>query len=124
MNEQQFGYKVRHFLNLGTESIDRTTAEKLLAARQRALAQQRVASSSLSLAGIGQITSDILFPRARTALAILALALGVAGVSYWSSAQQAAEIEELDSALLSDDLPITAYLDRGFDAWLKRPQQQ
>jgi hypothetical protein len=51
------------------------------------------------------------------------LALGVAGVSYWSSMERAAEIEDVDSALLSDDLPINAYLDRGFDAWLKRTSQ-
>ena len=35
-------------------------------------------------------------------------------------AQRAAEVEELDAQLLTDDLPIDAYLDRGFDAWLKK----
>ena len=35
-------------------------------------------------------------------------------------AQRAAEVEELDALLLTDDLPIDAYLDRGFEAWLKK----
>jgi len=36
-----------------------------------------------------------------------------------TAVQQIDEIEELDSALLSDDLPIDAYLDSGFVAWLR-----
>ena len=31
-----------------------------------------------------------------------------------------AELAEIDSQLLTDDLPIDAYLDRGFQNWLKR----
>jgi hypothetical protein len=29
-------------------------------------------------------------------------------------------VEEIDSLLLTDDLPIDAYLDRGFQNWLKK----
>lgn len=123
MNEQDFGFKVRHYLNLSTEQIDDQIAERLFAARQKALAQQRVAAFSLSVPGIGQISESSLLPKLRRGLTVVLLALGVAGVSYWSSMEQAAEIEDLDSALLSDDLPINAYLDRGFDAWLKRTSQ-
>ncbi len=32
----------------------------------------------------------------------------------------AADVEELDAQLLTGDLPIDAYLDRGFEAWLKK----
>jgi hypothetical protein len=32
------------------------------------------------------------------------------------------EIEEIDSAILTGDLPINAYLDNSFDTWLKRSQ--
>ena len=31
-----------------------------------------------------------------------------------------AEFADIDSQLLADDLPIDAYLDKGFDAWLKK----
>lgn len=124
MNQQHFVHKVRHYLNLGSEDLDRKTADRLYAARQRALARQRVASSALSLPGVGQISADVFMPYARTFVAVVGLALGVAGISYWSSLQQAAEIEDIDTALLSDDLPINAYLDRGFDAWLKHSSQE
>ena len=33
--------------------------------------------------------------------------------------EQAREYEEIDSALLTDELPPSAYLDRGFHAWLE-----
>ena len=36
----------------------------------------------------------------------------------------AAEVEQLDAELLTDDLPIDAYLDRGFEAWLKKKASQ
>ena len=44
-----------------------------------------------------------------------------AGALYtWQQNQRAAEIEEVDALLLTDDLPIDAYLDRGFQNWLKK----
>jgi len=41
-------------------------------------------------------------------------------VQYWQQNQRSAEIEEIDAQLLTDDLPIDAYLDRGFQNWLKQ----
>jgi hypothetical protein len=29
-------------------------------------------------------------------------------------------LAEVDAGLLTDELPINAYLDKGFDSWLKR----
>lgn len=127
MKEREFAHKVRHYLNLGTDRIDRATADSLRKSRQNALAHQKVAAANLSLAGIGNMASEVLLPHARTVIALLGLMLGVAGVSYWNNYQQAAEYEEIDSALLADDLPINAYLDKGFHAWLDQPpslQQQ
>lgn len=36
------------------------------------------------------------------------------------SDQQVSELSRIDSALLADDLPINAYTDKGFNAWLKQ----
>ena len=41
------------------------------------------------------------------------------GVQQWQAYQQLNDLEETDSAILSSDLPIDAYLDRGFQNWLK-----
>ena len=51
----------------------------------------------------------------------LLLALGFG--NYLMSMERVSELEEVDSALLADDLPIDAYLDRGFDTWLSNPQE-
>lgn len=123
MNELQFPYKVKHYLDLGAEELDFETAKKLHAAREKALSHVAVRSSRLGLAGFGHVSLDSLWPAVRSVVALMVLALGIAGVTYWNALEEAAETEEVDTALLADDLPIDAYLDRGFDAWLKRTSQ-
>ena len=56
----------------------------------------------------------------RMVLSILALLLGVVLTYYWNAFDEATANEEIDSALLADDLPPTAYLDKGFHAWLEK----
>jgi hypothetical protein len=56
---------------------------------------------------------------AKTLLMVLALSVGTIGTYYWNGDEQAHERDEIDSALLTDELPPTAYLDLGFQAWLK-----
>jgi hypothetical protein len=53
-------------------------------------------------------------------LPMAVLILGLVAVNQWRDTQNAAEIEEIDTAVLTGDLPLDAYLDKGFDAWLKR----
>ena len=54
-----------------------------------------------------------------------ALIAGAAvGWQQWQAYQAVQEAEELDAQLLSSDLPIDAYLDRGFQAWLRTSYQR
>jgi hypothetical protein len=124
MNELEFAYKVKNQLDHGAEALDRKTAERLHAARERALAQRNLVSSPLSFAGLGGLGHAVWSPRVRSAAAVLALAFSVIGWNYWSDLQQVDELEEVDTALLSDELPLNAYLDRGFHAWLEQSSQQ
>jgi hypothetical protein len=121
MNEDtEFGYKARQILNQGVDSLDRKVADRLHAARQIALSAQRVPIKGLRLAGIGHGVELAFFSHARTLLAVFALSIGATGSYYWNAFQLAQEYEEIDSALLADELPPSAYLDRGFHAWLER----
>ena len=122
MNEMQFGNKVRQVLNRGLVGVEPGAAERLRAARERALARQRAEPSPAMawadnvlgrVGGWGGVAWRVVLP-----LAMLALAL--ATVQYWQQNQRIAEIEEIDAQLLTDDLPIDAYLDRGFQNWLKQ----
>ena len=123
MNERKFAYRIRQILNLGVDGLERDTATRLYAARQRALAHQKVAVARFSLAGIGEFAVEALPAYVRTVVAAFALLIGVVFTYYWNNFEQATENEEIDSALLSDDLPPAAYLDKGFQAWLERSSQ-
>ena len=118
MNEAQFGNKVRHVLNQGL-SVPASTAERLRAAREQALARQKperahaLVFAGHAFGGWGGLALRILLP-------LLMLVLAVAGVYVWQQNQRIAELEELDAQLLADDLPIDASLDRGFQDWLKQ----
>lgn len=121
MNEDtEFGYKARQILNQGLNSLDRKVTARLHQARQIALNRQRVSVRSFGLAGIGHSVESAFFPYARSLLAVMALTVGAMGTYYWNAFEQAREFEEIDSALLVDELPPSAYLDRGFQAWLER----
>jgi len=126
MNDNRFANKIRQALNEGAKlggQRGAIVAERLRAARERALAQKRLErapalgwvpmQSSGALGGFGRFSLRVLLPA-------LLLAVGLASIYSWQNEQRAADIVELDSRLLSDDLPIDAYLDRGFEAWLKK----
>ncbi|HQX06718.1 MAG TPA: DUF3619 family protein [Zoogloea sp.] len=119
MNEQDFQHRIRQHLNVSARNVSPPVADRLLQARQRALSRQKQTVRKLSLAGLGQTLSEHILPHGRTTLAmilVILLALGSGLLGEW---QHVADLEEVDSALLADDLPIDAYLDRGFDAWVQ-----
>jgi hypothetical protein len=125
MNEAQFALRIRQQLNQGTR-VDAHVAARLRAARERALAHHRPEpAAGLALAGntVGRVGGARgLSLRVLLPLAVLAVAF--ATTFAWQQRQRAAEVEELDAQLLSSDLPIDAYLDQGFAAWLKRRASQ
>lgn len=121
--ELRIAQKIRRVLDEGTGTLDRKVADRLHEARQKALAHQRVAVGGLSFAGMGHFATHRFPTYARTLVAAFALLAGVVFTYYWNSFEQAAENAEIDSALLSDELPPAAYLDKGFQAWLERSSQ-
>jgi len=125
MNEHQFGNKIRHLLNQGLRANikgEAKVASGLRAAREQALARQRLERAG-GLAWAGDVLGS--FGgwgglSLRVVLPTVVLVFALAGVYTWQQNQRAAEVEELDAALLTDDLPLDAYLDRGFQNYLKK----
>jgi len=129
MNEIKFANKIRKALNEGSRlDGDRgeRIRERLRGARERALERRRIArepapawtqasASTLigGFGGMGGLSLRLLLP---TALLIA----GLVAIYSGQQDQRAADVEELDALLLTDDLPIDAYLDRGFETWLKK----
>jgi hypothetical protein len=125
MNELHFAHRVRQHLNLGLHDLPGTTIDRLDAARQLALAHQKVALHQSVLAAAGSfVYRHVEHLHLRQVFAALLLATGVACYTYWHADQSIAELGAIDSALLADDLPIGALTDKGFDAWLKSSSAQ
>ena len=121
MNELHFAYKVKQHLNSGLHELDTETTTRLAAARQSALAHQKqpVQLSVLATAG-NFVLHHVDNFRVKQTLAAFAILFGIIFSTFWIAEQRITELGDLDSALLSDDLPIGAFTDQGFDTWLKR----
>jgi len=120
-NEPQFGNRMRHLLNQGAR-LEPSVAAKLRASRELALARQKpeAAQGLFWTGGILGMLGGLSGLSLRLIVPLVTLALGLAAVYAWEQKQRAAEVEELDALVLTGELPIDAYLDRGFEAWLKK----
>jgi len=127
--DPDFAKKITTCLDFGTANLKAGIAYRLQAARQEALARladpQRATGLDLAGAhgsggsgtlggGRGLWTSGWLW------IGIALIAAAGFGFQQWQAYQQLNDLEETDAAILSSDLPIDAYLDRGFQNWLKR----
>lgn len=112
---------VRAQLDRSTGQLDPKIAERLFLARQAALGHKRVRVPVLAAIGARLDMDDRLAPSVAGFLGILVL---LGGLAFWHAQQKIVELEEVDSAILIDDLPLDAYVDKGFDAWLRRSDAQ
>ena len=127
-DDLNFAYKVRHALNEQLDHLPTSTSERLASARKAALSRKKP-NSGIQLAprrlagGFGSLFSLEVMGRVAVAVPIMALVIGLAGIYEHEEEQRIAEIAELDAAVLSDELPLTAYLDQGFNAYLAKQAQ-
>ncbi len=121
MNEREFAYKIKQQLDQQLD-LDGATLMRLKTAREQALARQRVSEPVFVLAWADAAVARLYGRPASTSIVLAgaALILALFGVHYWQQRPTVEELEEIDAALLTSDLPINAYLDKSFDSWLKR----
>lgn len=119
--EHETAQKIARALDRGTRDMGGDTLAQLAAAREQALSGFRTAPGwKLAWAGSWTSRSNDR-PALRYALPVALLIISMIGIVYWHSGNgQSNELADLDVRLLTDDLPIDAYLDKGFDSWLKR----
>jgi len=117
-------YKVRHALNEQLDTLPDATTSRLAAARAAAMARKKadapVRSRKNTFFGLdtAALFSRSGLGRIAVAVPLVALLAGLAGVYQQEQQQHIADLAELDAAVLSDELPLTAYLDDGFNAYL------
>lgn len=122
--ELHVAYQIRRHLNGSLAGIGADKLERLRAVREQALAKQKKTSASLAVAGggsMGYFGFDLRWMGQLVPL--LVLLVGLLTMSAWHQNRYAEELADIDVQMLADELPPTAYLDRGFDTWLKRRQQ-
>lgn len=119
LDEQAFGRRVAMHLGVAAHDLDEVIVQRLRAARERALQAHRPRAGLLG-GLVGALALGMAGARVRQACALLAvMALLYAG-DYWTNWSQLIDLEELDAALLADELPIDAYLDADFTRWLQQ----
>ena len=126
-NETEISTKITRYLDTGTAELKAGTAYRLQLAREQALARlgdpRRASDFALAGAGGGtlgggrHVLTDV-----RVWIGILLIVGGVLFYQYWQASQLVREITDTDAAILTSDLPIEAYVDRGFQNWLKHSE--
>ena len=122
--EHELARKIVQVLDHGVDQLEPGARGRLAAARMAALSHYRDQPETLlGLAWAGQAAarlSEYRFYNTGNLIAVAALVLALAGVIYWQSNGPANDVAEIDMGLLTDELPLNAYIDKGFDSWLKR----
>lgn len=124
MNELEIAKKITGYLDRGAAELKAGHAYRLQSARQLALSRlaEREPAPELALAGGGSFGERRFVGGLRIGIGVALLVAGVLGYQYWQAEQKARDIEETDAAILASELPIEAYLDQGFQAWLKHSE--
>lgn len=144
MKEQEIVRLTREALDEAAEHLPWRVTHRLATAREAALAQAaRVVPVAVgatgplvALAGHGAVAlgggdsranregQPRLAARIAAIVApILIVAAGLFGIAEWDSRRSADDLAELDEAVLTDEVPISAYADRGFGVFLRNVGQ-
>ena len=123
-------YKIRHALNENLDALPASTTDRLAAARALALSRKKPEAARQGqpakrpLFDFKALFSGPALARIAVAAPMLALVIGMGGVYQYEQQQRLAAMAEVDAAVLADELPLTAYLDQGFNAYVESQQRQ
>lgn len=131
MNTQElnFAYKVRHALNEGLEKLPASVTERLEFARHSAVKRKKNDSPLQVLVRQNSFAGNIgaffkeehsWIRRMGLSLPALVLVFGLMGIYQHEEQHQIRETADVDVAVLSDELPPSAYADSGFKAYLEK----
>jgi hypothetical protein len=126
--EERFAKRVIERLDGGLADVSGDRLERLAMSRKLALRAQKTGRPALALLrrpafGAGNGTLSLPQGRGRFGLGVGLMAVVLAclfGIFQVEQQRRIEELADIDSALLSDDLPISAYADHGFNAYLKQ----
>ena len=125
LDQEEFAKKLTAYLDRGAADLRAGTVYRLQQARARAMArlsEQPVAAAenrlAHALAGGTTAGGSGLRKGAWLGFGVMLIAATAFGFHQWQLYQQTRELAEIDAEILTSDLPIDAYVDRGFQTWL------
>ena len=127
--EINFAYRVRHALNENLDQLPPATTSRLAAARQLALSRKKPDAARrvfvprpVAVDGSTGFFSRPVSWLGRMSVALPAIIVFVSLIGMYQAEkrQHIVELAEIDAMVLSDELPLTAYLDHGFNAYLAK----
>lgn len=131
--QDQFGSKIAARLSQASAEVPHDISERLRVARQQAVAQRKklqpVLASHINVQN-GAATLNFgnerigLWGRFASILPLIALLVGLVAINIIQDDDRANELAEVDAALLTDDLPPSAYTDPGFTQFLRVSKEQ
>lgn len=127
--QDRFGRQVAARLSAGAAELPYDVTERLRAARMQAIARRKLVSAQAApaLAGTSGVTLGEehigFWGRIGSALPLIALVAGLVLIHAVENDRRASELAEVDAALLTDDLPPSAYADSGFVQFLKSERE-
>jgi hypothetical protein len=122
--EDQFGRRVAARLSAGSDELPHDIGERLRIARTQAVMQRKLAPQLRSApvlvqSGPARVLGGSWWTRIGTVVPLVALVAGLITISVVQDDDRTSELAEVDSALLTGDLPPAAYTDPGFAQFLK-----
>lgn len=124
--EDEFGQRVAARLSAGNQALPHDIGERLRVARAQAVAQRKQAPQLRAAPAVVQSGNTAAlgggwgwWTRIGTVVPLVALVAGLVTISVMQDEDRASELAEVDSALLTGDLPPAAYTDPGFAQFLK-----
>jgi hypothetical protein len=123
VKNEELGHKIASQLDDGLNGLPPRVVRRLALARAQAItrfADIAAGSDRHPADGWAHALSRIGSPR--IVAPALALVLGLVIMLYWQESQRLetnyADNADIDAQMLADELPVTAYLDQGFEIWL------
>lgn len=122
-------YKIRHALDEKTAAVSVNISQRLAASREIALSRKKPESQTVRItqlataSNIGVSTQSdhfIWLKRMSCVVPFVIVAFGLIGIYQYERHQQIAEAAYIDAEVLSDELPVSAYLDSGFNVYLNK----
>ena len=128
--QDRFGLKTASYLSAGAADLPYDISERLRAARVQAVAQRKIAKPVVATSVVGNGASAALtlgggdegmswWARLGMVVPLVALVVGLLAINSIQNDKNTRELAEVDSALLTDDLPPAAFSDPGFVQFLK-----